>query len=71
MDAVLKVVGIRTSEHIKLGAVDSLRRKSSEASATSTVTCSTPLTDSALSDEVEEAFEAIEYVDTSEDCVHS
>jgi len=75
MDAVLEMIGIRTREHAELGAVDSLRQWSAvqqyKPSATSSVACSSPMTDSALGDEVEEAIEATEYINVAEDDVHS
>jgi len=74
MDAVLEVVGIQTREHAELGAADSLRQwtavqrcKPCESPA---ITCDSPLTDSALGDEVEEAIEATEYIDASEYSIH-
>lgn len=77
MDAVLEVVGVRTREHAELGTVDSLRQwtehrcEHSESPAMSAVTSSSQLADSAFGDEVDEAVEAIEYTDVSEDSVQS
>jgi len=82
MDAVLEVVGLRTRHHAEPGAVDSLRQWSAIHSATSSITrtreytepgvvVTSPVSDSALGDEVEEAVEATEYSDVSEDQAHS
>jgi len=84
MDSVLEVVGIRTRHHAEPGAVDSLRQWSAVHSAASAVTrtrdyteqgavvtCVSPTSDSALGDEVEEAVEATECSDMSEDQAHS
>ena len=75
MDAVLEVIGVGTREHAEPGSVDSLRQWSavqrqqpcSEYPATSLSTCTSPLADSALGDEIEEAVEATEYVDISQE----
>ena len=79
MDAVLEVIGIRTKKHAELGSVDSLRQWSAvqrsnvmdTASQATLVTPLSPMTDSALGDEVDEAVEAIDYVETSDDIVPS
>jgi len=78
MDVVLEVVGVRTRDHAELGTMDSLRQwtavqrsEHSESPAISTVTSSSQLADSALGDEVDEAVEAFEYMDMSEDSVQS
>jgi len=74
MDAVLEVIGIRTRQHAELGAEDSLQQwsalqrcKPTESPDMSTAT----LADSAIGDEVEEGLEATEFIDISEDSVHS
>jgi len=79
MDAMLEVIGIRTREHVEVGAVDSLRQWSAiqrcnviDTAAQSTLaTPVSPMTDSALGDEVDEAVEAIDYIERSDDVVPS
>jgi len=78
MDTILEVLGIRTREHVKLGAVDSLQQWSSihrcnpsPAAESPSATPVSPVTDSAFGDEVDEAVQATDYVETSTDGVHS
>jgi len=76
MDDVLQVIGVKTVEHAEPGAADSLRqwssvKRSNLTESTTSVTAISPMTDSALGDEVEEGVEAFECIEISEDSVHS
>jgi len=70
IDAVLEVIGVRTRERAEPGAVDSLRQWSAVQRCDVSTSVS-PAVDSALGDDVDEAVEAIEYVDIPPDSSHN
>jgi len=67
MDSVLEVIGVRTRQHVELGAEDSLRQWSaihrSQPTESQATSVSASVADSALGDELEEGVEATEFAD--------